>query len=72
MKIFYGPPGCQFSQHRTEMKILKQKQKEEDKEAKTRDKRKWNFFTGLISIVFVFTSKTLSLKNELTFYDKFL
>jgi hypothetical protein len=40
MKIFYGPPGCQFSQHRTEMKILKQKQKEEDKEAKTRDKRK--------------------------------
>jgi uncharacterized membrane protein YdcZ (DUF606 family) len=54
------------------MKILKQKQKEEDKEAKTRDKRKWNFFTGLISIVFVFTSKTLSLKNELTFYDKFL
>jgi len=32
--------GCQFSQHRPEIKILKQNQKEDGKEDKTREKRK--------------------------------
>ena len=64
--------GCQFSQHRVEMKIVKKKSGKRRVEKPKQKKMKILFFTGLVSIGFVFTSKTSRLKNELKFYDEFL